>query len=343
MSVAVDVVIGVVFLYLLLALVVTTVQELIATIFNFRANSLYDTLKELLQGKVRPGKDEKLLVDALYAHPLIKSLCQDIPPPGTASRRRPSYIPSRTFAIALLDVLRGDRALTETVGASTVITQACATVALIENEDLKRTLGLLLKEVKQGTDKIDEEARAISAEVEGWFNNRMARASGWYKRRMQSWAFAIACIVTLVFNADTIYAVDRLWTDGTLRDSVVATAQAYHDARLAAAAPSAAPSAAAVPSASEGATPSAADVRDRAVDVVDAANTLTKAGLPIGWQRRIHWAKDWGTVLLGWFLTALAVSLGSGFWFDILSKVLQLRGSGKKVSPVTGRVESSDG
>jgi len=42
------------------------------------------------------------------------------------------------------------------------------------------------------------------------------------------------------------------------------------------------------------------------------------------------------------FLTALAVSLGSGFWFDILSKVLQLRGSGKKVSPVTGRVESSD-
>jgi len=44
-------------------------------------------------------------------------------------------------------------------------------------------------------------------------------------------------------------------------------------------------------------------------------------------------------LILGWFLTALAVSLGSGFWFDILSKVLQLRGSGKKVSPVTGRVE----
>jgi hypothetical protein len=155
---------------------------------------------------------------------------------------------------------------------------------------------------------------------------------------MQSWAFAIACVVTLVFNADTIHAVDRLWTDGTLRDSMVATAQAYHDARLAAAAPSPAP----VPSASEGATPSASDVRDRAIDVVGAANTLTKAGLPIGWQRRIHWAKEWDTVVLGWFLTALAVSLGSGFWFDILSKVLQLRGSGKKVSPVTGRVESSE-
>jgi hypothetical protein len=330
MSIAVDVAIGIVFLYLLLALAVTTLQELIATVFDFRANSLYDTIKELLQGTVKIGGKEKALVDALYAHPLIKSLCRDIPPPGTASRRRPSYIPSRTFAIALLDVLRGERALTEAVGASKVITEAAATVELIQNEDLKRALRLLLNDVKQGTGKIDEEARAISAEVEGWFNDRMARASGWYKRRMQSWAFAIACTVTLVFNADTIYAVHQLWTDGVLRDSVVAAAVAYRDAHSGAA-PPAAPSA---PPA-----PSAAEVRERAAALASAVNAVSEAGFPIGWQRHVNWSKDWDTVLLGWFLTALAVSLGSGFWFDILSKVLQIRGSGKKVSAVTGRVE----
>jgi hypothetical protein len=342
MSVALDVVIGVVFLYLLLALVVTTLQELIATVFHFRANNLYDALKELLQGKVKIGSDEKHLVDALYAHPLIKSLCRDIPAPGIASRQRPSYIPSRTFAVALLDVLRGDSALTEAIGASKVITQASTTLALVQNEDLRRTLGLLLDHVKRDGDRIDEEARAISTEVEGWFNNRMARASGWYKRRMQSWAFAIACAVTLVFNADTIYAVNRLWTDSTLRDSIVATAQAYRDARATTAAPPAASAAGAPGSSAEPPTPSASDVRDRAADVVDAAQSLRESGLPIGWQRRVDWSKEWFIVLVGWFLTALAVSLGSGFWFDILSKVLQVRGSGKKVSPVTGRVESSD-
>jgi len=331
MSIAVDVAIGVVFLYLLLALVVTTLQELIATIFDFRADNLYDTLKELLQGKVKIGGEEKALVDALYAHPLIKSLCRDIPPPRTASKQRPSYIPSRTFAIALLDVLRGDRALTEAVGASRVITEAAATVELLENEDLKRTLRLLLNDVKQGTEKIDEQARVISAEVEGWFNNRMARASGWYKRRMQAWAFAISCIVTLVFNADTIYAVNRLWTDGVLRDSVVAAAEAYRDAHRAPAPP---PAASAAP-----APPTPSEVRERATALVSAVNAVSEAGFPIGWQRHVDLSKEWDTLFLGWFLTALAVSLGSGFWFDILSKVLQLRGSGKKVSPVTGRVE----
>src|SRR5262249_48815775 len=154
----------------------------------------------------------------------------------------------------------------------------------------------------------DEEAKFISLEIEGWFNDRMARASGWYKRRMQAWSFGIACAVTLTFNADSIHAVDRLWKDGALRDSLVATAQAYHDAQVAT-----------TPAAAAAAPP---DVLEKATEVVKAARELHDAGLPIGWQRQIDWSKEWFTIALGWFVTALAVSLGSGFWFDVLSKVL---------------------
>ena len=33
---------------------------------------------------------------------------------------------------------------------------------------------------------------------------------------------------------------------------------------------------------------------------------------------------------LGWLITAAAVSLGAPFWFDLLGKVANLRGSGGK-------------
>jgi hypothetical protein len=34
--------------------------------------------------------------------------------------------------------------------------------------------------------------------------------------------------------------------------------------------------------------------------------------------------------LLGWLLTALAISLGAPFWFDLLKKVINIRGAGGK-------------
>ena len=42
---------------------------------------------------------------------------------------------------------------------------------------------------------------------------------------------------------------------------------------------------------------------------------------------------SWGTWLahlMGWFLTAAAVSLGAPFWFDQLSRVAKLRGTGRR-------------
>ena len=38
--------------------------------------------------------------------------------------------------------------------------------------------------------------------------------------------------------------------------------------------------------------------------------------------------KAWGIRILGWLLTALAISLGAPFWFDILKKIVTIRSSG---------------
>jgi hypothetical protein len=36
------------------------------------------------------------------------------------------------------------------------------------------------------------------------------------------------------------------------------------------------------------------------------------------------------TKLAGWGITAMAIFLGAPFWFDLLSKIINIRGSGNK-------------
>jgi hypothetical protein len=64
--------------------------------------------------------------------------------------------------------------------------------------------------------------------------------------------------------------------------------------------------------------------------------------LPIGWHfdstapassaPKTAWARIWGglTTVAGWLLTGLALSLGAPFWFDLLSKFINIRGAGEK-------------
>jgi hypothetical protein len=41
-------------------------------------------------------------------------------------------------------------------------------------------------------------------------------------------------------------------------------------------------------------------------------------------------AGDWLVKVLGWLVTGLAVSLGAPFWFDLLNRVVDLRGAGRR-------------
>lgn len=247
----------------------------------------------------------------------------------------PSYIPSRTFAIALIDVLRGRRGAADAIGAGTLLASACTSIERVTGPELKRVLTLLVGDADQLAQTVNERSRLISEQLETWFNDRMARAEGWYKRRAQAWSLALALAVTVLFNADTIHLTQRLWNDGALRAIVVDMAQAQEPSH-----------------ASEG------DANDQLVTRVQA---LESSVFPLGW----YWEEDaalpcarrttaaagacwqpslWSRALLavGWVITALAVSLGANFWFDLLSRALRLRGTGSKVSSSTGRVVPSN-
>jgi hypothetical protein len=61
-------------------------------------------------------------------------------------------------------------------------------------------------------------------------------------------------------------------------------------------------------------------------------------GLPIGWGSETDPRLNWGATslgqklkdhILGWILTALAISLGAPFWFDLLNKFIVIRSTVK--------------
>ena len=331
-----EVAIGLFFGYLVLSLVVTAANEMSAAWFRRRAWMLHKGIANLL--------DDEKLTARLYEHPLIRSLSS---PPGLLARvpvlnrlvgRGPSYVRSRTFAIALLDVVR-------TEGG----TQA-------DGSDVQRMLALLQNEAQNDPAK-------FRANVETWFNESMERVSGWYRRRTHVLLLLWASIVTVGTNADSLVIAKALWSDPALRQTLVERAERY--------AAEEAPGAAPVVVVNDGAPPPPELPPDQQANVdfaeasaqYDAALAdLAELQLPIGWEspstavdgdlsfRLItdEATDDWpGAIwepggvgrwmlavdrhLVGWLITILAVSLGAPFWFDALNRLLSVRGGSGSV------------
>jgi hypothetical protein len=103
-----DVAIGMIFVYLLISLMCSAANELIELWLKNRAADLERGLRELLKDKDGSG-----LVKDLYSHHLVNGLFEGEYKPGAmgfASKllgkvNLPSYVPSRNFALALMDLV----------------------------------------------------------------------------------------------------------------------------------------------------------------------------------------------------------------------------------------------
>jgi len=273
-STILDVAIAIVFIYLLVSLVISAINELIASLLKSRAKNLSKGIQALLQDPSQAG-----WVARLYQHPLIQSLS----PPNS----KPSYIPSRTFALALLDLIAPATA----DGARTLADLKTGMANL--PQPLQRTLTNLLDEAQHDVER-------LKTQIEIWFNNGMDRASGWYKRKTQWIQFFLGLSLVILLNIDSVHIGPTLFAvTSPLRASLLESAKSFV--------------------AQPGGT-------NRPMkDVVEAIST---ASLPIGWSE-LPRRDQWLTMILGWLITAFAVSLGAPFWFDLLNKFVNVRASGK--------------
>jgi hypothetical protein len=292
---ALEVALGLVFVYLILSLACSALNETISSIFSWRAKFLRTGIANLLDPENHANGLS--LVGQLYRHPLVNGMIRPFPPGGRD--RYPSYIPSRTFVTAVLDF-----------DASGAVVSVEHAIGKIPSEQARTALTTLLANA-QG----DVERFRLNAEE--WFDDAMERVSGWYRRRLQLLTWALAAILVLSLNVDTIRIAQHLWTDNTVRAAVVARAE-------------------------QAAETGGVD------EVAERVDALDEIAIPIGWgsEERPTDAPDWLLTafakLLGLLLTAGALTLGAPFWFDMLSKIARIRSAGAP-PPASGAIRRGEG
>jgi hypothetical protein len=276
-STILDAAIGMVFIYLLASLVVSAANELIASMLKLRAKNLFSGVKELLQ-----EKDKSTLTSTLYGHPLISGLSK--------KGGKPSYIPSRTFVLAFLDVI--DPADPKSPRTTEKLQSAINGLP----DPLKNALTTLFNEAGHDVEQ-------FKSQLEIWFNNTMERVSGWYKRRTQWIQLVFAIVLAVSLNIDSVHVGRTLFAvHSPLRAALVEKAK------------------------------SVLASHNDSLEHVTAA--ISSVYLPIGWAE-FSWKgfdktpADILSRIPGWLITALAVSLGAPFWFDLLNKFINIRGAGK--------------
>jgi hypothetical protein len=188
-STVLEVAIGLTFCYGTVALIVTTLQEALASVFRLRANTLLAGVKSMLNDPQFDG-----LARAVYAHPLVNPHTD-----GNAVRERsllakPSYIEPAHFAIAVVDSLwkaPGD-----------FLQLRSAIDAIPDPQVRSAMLGMYgrARDLQQFQDMLA-----------GWFDNAMARMSGAYKRSQLLISLLIALLLAILFNIDSIHLFRTLW------------------------------------------------------------------------------------------------------------------------------------
>ncbi|HEY4131887.1 MAG TPA: hypothetical protein VGM50_14805 [Gemmatimonadaceae bacterium] len=314
----IDVLIGLIVVYLLMSLVATGVREALAGIFKTRAKFLALGMKELL------GSGQ--LLSAFYEHPQIFALYED-------QARNPSYIPASSFALALMDMAA--RGLDHN---STVQSGPEATPLTIDT--IRRNIGGLRdtkvqRMVLSALDTAGGDLAKAQQSLQRWFDSAMDRVSGRYRRRTSMVLFAVGLITAIVINVDTIEVGTSFYKSPALREAAVAMAGHLADTTSRA--------------------PGDTSARVMHVDSRGAIDSLYALKLPIGWttilatsnpivMRSGVAAAITDHVLhsfFGWLLTAIAISLGAPFWFDMLNRFMVIRSTVKphEKSPEEGSAD----
>lgn len=341
---ALDVAIGLIVLYFLLSTICSFVVEMLAVFFWWRKILLYRTIGRLLTNRsdckapklfllprLTDKKQTPDLLTRFWNHPLTIGLSPD--------KKLPSYLDPTTFAAVVVDLAVPGATTGALPGSVEGLERLLALASTCGEEPLRplrrnMLTALQARRLCHPTQTFATPLEELRAGLEKWYNDAMARASGDYKRWAQGWLLGIGFVLTAALNADTIRAGYVLSTDNTLR-----SATATYAATIVAQPTNQLPQVVELVVTNEIAL---AQLRTNLVGQLREFQKLQQLGFPVGWkggdkqQQQLNFVPyencgnwKWLLKLLGWAVTAVAISFGAPFWYDLLSKLVNLRGSGK--------------
>lgn len=148
--------------------------------------------------------------------------------------------------------------------------------------------------------------------LEAWFNDMMDISVDWYKKWTARIAFIIGLGLAILFNIDSVYIGEGLAQDEDLASEISQNATEKQGAL----------------DPKNDKTYDTRVVEDGSGKHIEnnvgaSKNTFNRL-MPkdrINYKTCPYWA------LLGWVITALAISFGAPFWFDLLNKFIRFRGT----------------
>ncbi|MGR9257477.1 hypothetical protein [Rhizobium leguminosarum] len=211
-----------------------------------------------------------------------------------------SYLHAKTFALALIDSL-------DTSKPIKAVDEALGIANKLAPSNVK---DVLLTAFNDANGDIDPARKQVAT----WFDGAMDRLSGQYERKIQMVTLGLGLACAAALNADSFAVTRELWRNETLRNEF---AQKVADLS------------------GVGGNACTDKVEDEKVscELKSLNSQLAElAPLPLGWTASST-DRSLSDVLLKicrLILTALAISLGAPFWFDLLQKFVSVRGTGKK-------------
>lgn len=374
-NVALDVAIGLVFIYLLYSLLATVIGEIIAVQLNMRASNLKLAVSRMLNDEedkgflgrlwntimfLRTARDTR--TERFYGHPEIKYLGSS----GLA--KSPSCFKAASFSKTLMFQLNDAGPISQANIDTKLRIEADR--SLRKGADDQFMMGVETAEyvLSLWEDSYKDIAK-FKLHLENWFDRTMEQTSEWYKRKIQTVLIIVGFMLAWSFNADTFVIIKKLSIDKDAREQMVQMASAYTENNRYSRDTN-------IPAGGDSATNSAKYDSLMAIKqqlVADISNSQTLLGSG-GWPKdSITLIKDsTGKVIatlpltevpllnltkketekgykifavgdkLGYFfrlcrehfwgfaVTAIAISLGAPFWFDMLNKMMKMRTSTKQ-------------
>ncbi len=400
-NVALDVFIGLVFVYLLYSLLATIIQEMLAQWFCLRSRLLIRAIRRMLEDEnadmkswekngiigfvysignlfgrfFEPFRKDETFIKAFYDHPTIKYLGEN------TLFSKPTYLHSHNFSQTIMQMLRGDEYDGRTSNESTVISEALQNNSLHVKPETLRHLRLLFADARR-------DSSLFKLKLEDWFDETMQRCTGWYKKQTQVILIIVGFCLAWSFNVDSIAISKILTKDKNAREQLVQLAisrqkeygvildtlskatiikqeikvggdtttntiettiksnpseaflnETYNSLKGDAVMAQGILGLNSLPdSVKFSACKEAGSLFDSAIarepdaakkEIIESMKKDCLENCMATVKKKSPYQNE-NYKVIGWLITALAISLGSAFWFDLLSKLIKLRGAGTK-------------
>ncbi len=264
-NIVLDIVIGLVFIFLLYSLLATLLQELIAVLIGLRAAVLFLALRRMLDDNIRlsrKGRIKQMLFGFFYTIAAVfkrdKTKINPIPPKdgdgatGPANQQanykvssvfykhplikflsnsnvlvtKPSYISRDTFSKVIIDLLRGKNVQPGSSHRTEIEKSLKENAALLWDDQVSFN-----SETRQYLNSMWVDAQGdverFKEHIERWFDEMMDRSSGWYRKYTKIIALSLGLIIAWLFNVDALAIIKKLHRDPKLREQLVMQADAY--------------------------------------------------------------------------------------------------------------------